>query len=116
VVAVAALMVELELQVLGVTVAVLQETSGRRARLQMQWNPLAVVAVVAATTKTTLRRTIAVDLVELVLFCCHMQCRVKNSPLIKRADPRCFSIKCPLDLHRVLQTSLHLPMSPHLMR
>jgi hypothetical protein len=86
VVAVAALMVELELQVLGVTVAVLQETSGRRARLQMQWNPLAVVAVVAATTKTTLRRTIAVDLVEQVLFCCHMQCRVKNKYGQARVD------------------------------
>jgi hypothetical protein len=109
-------MVELELQVLGVTVAVLQETSERRGRLRMQWNPLAAAVVVVATTTTTPHPITVVDLAELVLFCCHMQCRVKNSPLIKRADPRCFSIKCPLDLHRVLQTSLHLPMSPHLMR
>jgi hypothetical protein len=116
VVAAAAPMVELELQVLGVTVAARQEVSERRARLRMQWNPLAVVVVVVATTTTTPRPITVVDLEEPVLFCCHMQCRVKNFRLTKRADPRCFSIKCPLDLHRVLQTSLHLPTSPHLMR
>jgi hypothetical protein len=116
VVAVAALMVELELQVLGVTVAALQEISERRARLRMQWNPLAAAAVVVATTTTTPHPITVVDLEELVLFCCHMQCRVKNKCGQVRADPRCFSIKCPLDLHRVLQILLHLPTSPHLMR
>ena len=87
VVAVAALMVELELQVLAEMVAVLREISGRRARLQMPWNPLVVVAVAVDTTRTTLRRTIAVDLAEPVLFCCHLQCRVKNSNGVVQADP-----------------------------
>ena len=85
--AVAALMVELELQVLAEMVAVLREISGRRARLQMPWNPLVVVAVAVDTTRTTLRRTIAVAPAELVLFCCHLQCRVKNSNGVVQADP-----------------------------
>jgi hypothetical protein len=99
-------------QVLVATVAVLWVVSVGLQR-QVVRNQQAVAAEVLDSTQ--LETALAV-LAEQAWCCCHMQCRVKNFRLTKRADPRCFSIKCPLDLHRVLQTSLHLPTSPHLMR